>query len=49
VPLRATSRVHWHVDGQRVEAADWALVPGRHIITATNDSGDRDEVRIYVK
>ena len=49
VPLRATARVQWHIDGRPVSTAEWSLVPGRHLITATGESGDRDQVAIYVK
>ena len=51
LPLRAVgdSHVQWHIDGRAVDAAEWSLVPGRHTITAVDGSGNRDEVRIYVK
>ena len=48
--LRAISRssVEWRVDDRRV-AAQWPLAPGKHIITAVDDEGHRDAVKIYVK
>jgi membrane carboxypeptidase/penicillin-binding protein PbpC len=51
LPLRAVAdgRVRWRVDGQTVASSSWPLVPGRHTISAVDDAGNRDEVRIYVK
>ncbi|MGZ8854073.1 MAG: penicillin-binding protein 1C [Thermoanaerobaculia bacterium] len=51
LPLRAAAqgRVQWHIDGNPVKTSEWSLVPGRHTITAKDGSGNRDEVRIYVK
>ena len=49
LPLRATAPVQWHIDGRPLNTAEWSLVPGRHTIAATNDAGDRAEVKIFVK
>jgi len=45
----AASRVSWRVNDRPVASAEWPLVPGRHIITATDDKGRKDSVRILVK
>jgi len=51
----AATAVTWHVDSHRISQAardrgvEWPLTPGRHTITATDTSGKRSEVRIYVK
>jgi penicillin-binding protein 1C len=55
--LRAISEsnVAWRVDERRVGVAErdafleWPLVPGRHTITATDDRGQAQSVRIFVK
>jgi len=49
--LRAVTagRVAWRVDGAAVDGGEWPLTPGRHTVTAVDERGRRDEVRIYVK
>lgn len=49
--LRAVtaSRVTWRVDGQPLNDDEWPLAPGRHTVTAVDERGRRDEVRIFVK
>jgi penicillin-binding protein 1C len=49
--LRATAHgpVQWHVDEQRIAAAEWPLRAGAHTITAIDGDGHRDAVRIVVK
>jgi penicillin-binding protein 1C len=51
VPLRAVakSRLTWRVNERRVEGEEWALTPGKHVISATDDRGQRDVVTIWVK
>lgn len=51
VRLRALSDapVSWYVDARPLGAAEWALRPGRHTITATDARGQRDSVEVYVK
>ena len=44
----AHSKIEWHVDDRRV-ASNWPLTPGTHTITATDDDGHRDAVKIFVK
>jgi penicillin-binding protein 1C len=44
----AHSAVTWRVDERRV-GSQWPLAPGKHIVTATDDDGHRDDVKIYVK
>jgi penicillin-binding protein 1C len=46
--LRATANVQWEIDGKRVRD-EWPLVPGRHVVTAVDASGQRDSVKIFVK
>jgi hypothetical protein len=41
--------VTWRVNDRPVEAAEWPLTPGRHTITAVDQQGRRDTVRIHVK
>jgi len=45
----AASRVSWRVDDRPVATSEWSLVPGEHTITAIDDRGRRDSVRIVVK
>ena len=51
----ASTRVAWHVDDRRIgiaspgRALEWRLSPGPHTITATDDAGRRDAVKIFVK
>src|SRR5213075_3282443 len=55
--LRAisASNVAWRVDERRIGVAErdafleWPLVPGRHTITAIDDRGQAQSVRIFVK
>ncbi|HEX6101136.1 MAG TPA: penicillin-binding protein 1C [Thermoanaerobaculia bacterium] len=44
----AASRVQWRVN-DRVVGTEWPLVPGEHVITAVDDRGRRDSVKIVVK
>jgi Leu/Phe-tRNA-protein transferase len=44
----AHSAVTWRVDERRV-GSQWPLAPGKHIVSATDDDGHREDVRIYVK
>ncbi len=44
----AAARVQWRVNDRAV-GAEWALVPGEHTITAIDERGRRDSVRIVVK
>ncbi len=48
--LRAdsASRVQWRVNNRPV-GSEWPLVAGEHTITAVDDSGHRDSVKIVVK
>jgi penicillin-binding protein 1C len=46
--LTATSSVAWSVDG-RPAGSEWPLRGGRHTITATDASGNRDSVQITVR
>jgi penicillin-binding protein 1C len=48
--LRAISptRVTWFVDERKVEP-DWQLARGTHTVTAMDESGKRESVRIFVK
>jgi penicillin-binding protein 1C len=48
--LRAATNapVRWQVNGTPV-GNEWPLRPGRHVITATDDRGERDSVTIVVK
>jgi penicillin-binding protein 1C len=52
---RATSSIAWAVDGRPVgtshpnRAVEWPLVPGEHRVTARDQAGRVDEVRIVVK
>jgi penicillin-binding protein 1C len=45
----AASRVRWRVNDRPLASAEWSLVPGEHTITAIDDRGRRDSVRIVVK
>jgi membrane carboxypeptidase/penicillin-binding protein PbpC len=45
----AASRVQWRVNNRPIASAEWPLVPGEHVITAVDDRGRRDSVRIVVK
>lgn len=45
----AASRVSWRVNDRPIATTEWALVPGRHTITAIDGSGRRDSVKIVVK
>ncbi len=55
--LRAVSdtRVTWHVDQHKLGVAErdtfleWPLAPGSHTITATDNLGQQQSVRIFVK
>jgi penicillin-binding protein 1C len=44
----AHSAVTWRVDERRV-GSQWPLAPGKHIVSATDGDGHRDDVKIYVK
>ena len=44
----AASRVQWRVNDRPV-GAEWPLVPGAHMITAIDERGRRDSVKIVVK
>jgi penicillin-binding protein 1C len=45
----ATTRVEWRVNDRRIAGNEWALVPGRHTITAVDGRGQKDSVQILVK
>jgi penicillin-binding protein 1C len=45
----AASRVVWRVNDRPIATTEWALVPGRHTITAIDAKGRKDTVRILVK
>ena len=45
----ATSRVEWRVNDRRIPGSEWALIPGKHTITAIDATGRRDSVKILVK
>jgi membrane carboxypeptidase/penicillin-binding protein PbpC len=55
--LRAVSdtRVTWRVDQRKLGVAErdafveWPLAPGSHTITATDNLGQKQSVRIFVK
>ncbi|MEA2570839.1 MAG: penicillin-binding protein [Acidobacteriota bacterium] len=50
LPLRASDpRATFHIDGKRIASRSWPLRPGKHVITARNERGARDEVAIQVK
>jgi penicillin-binding protein 1C len=44
----AASRVQWRVNDRPV-GSEWPLVPGEHTITAVDERGRRDSVKIVVK
>ena len=44
----ASRSVAWQIDGARV-SSEWALRPGVHTVTATDEDGRRDAVKIFVK
>jgi len=44
----AASTVQWRVNNKPV-GTEWPLVPGEHVITAVDERGRRDSVRIVVK
>ncbi|HJQ36735.1 MAG TPA: hypothetical protein VKB93_06325, partial [Thermoanaerobaculia bacterium] len=48
--LRAISstKVQWFVNNRKAES-EWPLVPGAHTVTAMDESGRRESVRIFVK
>ena len=46
--LAATKPAKWYV-GEDAVAEEWTLRPGRHVITAVDNSGKRASVKIYVK
>ncbi len=46
--LRANAEAKWMIDGQPV-AREWPLAPGKHLVTAVDSRGRRDEVRITVR
>ena len=48
--LRAISptRVQWYIDERKVEP-EWQLARGAHTVTAMDESGRRESVRIFVK
>lgn len=45
----AASRVVWRVNDRPIATTEWPLVPGRHTITAIDEKGRKDTVRILVK
>jgi penicillin-binding protein 1C len=49
--LRAdtATRVNWQIDGRRITTTEWPLERGRHEITAVDEQGQKDSVRIFVK
>ncbi|MEO8383365.1 MAG: penicillin-binding protein 1C [Acidobacteriota bacterium] len=49
--LRAdsASRVSWRINDRPITTTEWSLVPGRHVITAIDEKGRKDSVRILVK
>ena len=50
LPLRANDpQATFHIDGKRIASRSWPLRPGKHVITARNERGARDEVAIWVK
>jgi penicillin-binding protein 1C len=50
LPLRANDpRATFHIDGKRIASRSWPLRPGKHVITARDERGARDEVAIWVK
>jgi len=51
IRLRADTagRVTWQVNNRRIPSPEWPLVPGKHTITAIDESGRRDSVSILVK
>ena len=44
----ATRPATWYVGGARA-GDEWAMTPGRHVITAVDERGNRASVRIHVK
>ena len=44
----AASRVTWFIDNRRVPP-EWPLAPGKHTVTAMDESGRRESVSIFVK
>jgi penicillin-binding protein 1C len=54
IALRASGEgagegVRWYVDGRRMDATRWPLVPGRHRVRAMAVNGVQDEVSITVE
>jgi membrane carboxypeptidase/penicillin-binding protein PbpC len=45
----AASKVEWRVNDRRISGSEWPLRPGTHTITAIDESGRKDSVRILVK
>jgi penicillin-binding protein 1C len=45
----AASGVAWQIDGRRIHTTEWPLERGIHEVTALDEQGQKDSVRIFVK